>query len=296
MTTRHFLEVDDLSAEELEEVLKRSDQNRESACLHNRTFGLLFEKPSLRTRHSMEAAVTQLGGHPVYTRPEEVGIDERESAEDIARTLMGYHAGIAARVFQHSKLERMANVSEVPIINLLSDESHPVQTLADLLTIQECFGQLKDLTIAFIGDANNVAHSLAIGASMVGAKFICSHPEEYGFSEYAQKSFASRNVDVEEIVDPIQAATIADVIYADAFFSMGQESEKEERHEAFQNYQINDALMTATKDSTIFMHCLPAHRNFEVTDAVLDGSQSRIWQQAHNRLHSMRGLLSFLYE
>lgn len=292
---KHFLEIDDLTKEELTEVLDLSERTDLPACLSRKSIALLFEKPSSRTRHSCEAAITQLGGNGVYTRPEEVGIDTRETAEDIARTLSGYHAAIAARVFRHSVLERMAAHSSVPVINLLSDDSHPVQTLADLLTIRQHFGDIKGKNIAFIGDANNVAFSLAIGAQMLDARFILSYPHGYGFSEYAQKSLFTRNISIEEFADPVEAMKQADVVYTDTWISMGQEDESDARRDAFAGFQVNDELMSAAHSDVIFMHCLPAHRNEEVTDSVLDGPQSQIWPQAENRMHTMRGLFSLLF-
>ena len=292
--TKHFLEIDDLTIEELEEVLDLSEVNNLPPCLTRQSIALLFEKPSTRTRHSLEAAITQLGGNAVYTRPEEVGIDSRETAEDIAKTLSGYHSAIAARVFEHSILERMAASSTAPVINLLSNESHSVQTLADLLTIRQEFKTLKDKKITFVGDACNVAFSLAIGSNMVGAHFVISHPENYGFDDNDQLKFASRNIAIESIEDPIKAVENADVIYTDSWYAMGQEDEAQKRRSDFVNYQVNSDLMSKAPNHAIFMHCLPAHRGEEVTDSVLDGSQSRIWQQAENRMHTMRGLLSLL--
>jgi ornithine carbamoyltransferase len=292
--TKHFLEVDDLSPEEIIDVLNRSEVDNLPPCLTRQSVALLFEKPSTRTRHSIEAAITQLGGNSVYTRPEEVGIDVRETAEDISRTLSGYHSAIAARVFEHSVLERMSSVSTVPIINLLSNDSHPVQTLADLLTIRQEFGELKGKRIAFVGDACNVAFSLAIGAKMVGAQFVIAHPENYGFDANDNLKFASKNIQIESTTDCKVAVNNADVIYTDSWYAMGQEDEAEKRRIYFARYQVNDELMYSAPEHAIFMHCLPAHRGEEATNSVLDGPQSRIWQQAENRMHSMRGLLSVL--
>jgi len=292
--TKHFLEIDDLSREELIDVLNRSEIDNPPPCLTRQSVALLFEKPSTRTRHSIEAAITQLGGNSVYTRPEEVGIDVRETAEDIARSLSGYHAAIAARVFEHSVLERMASVSKVPVINLLSNESHPVQALADLLTIRQEFGEVKGKNIAFIGDACNVAFSLAIGAHMVGANFIIAHPENYGFDANDNLKFAARNIQIESTTDPKIAVQNADVVYTDSWYAMGQEDQVKQRRIDFAGFQVNDDLMYAAPENAIFMHCLPAHRGEEVTNSVLDGQHSRIWQQSENRMHSMRGLLAVL--
>lgn len=292
--TQHFLEIDDLTIEELTDVLNRSEIDNPPPCLTRQTIALLFEKPSTRTRHSIEAAITQLGGNSVYTRPEEVGIDTRETAEDISRTLSGYHSAIAARVFDHEVLERMSSVSKIPVINLLSNDSHPVQTLADLLTIKQEFKDLKGKNIAFIGDACNVAFSLAIGAHMVGANFVIAHPQDYGFDANAELKFATRNMAVQSTPDPVKAVEKADVIYADSWYAMGQEEQAQQRREDFAKFQVNDDLMFSAPEHAIFMHCLPAHRGEEVTNSVLDGPQSRIWKQAENRMHSIRGLLSVL--
>src|SRR5690349_1115588 len=191
---RHFLEIDDLTPDELTAVLDLAEDGALPLSLHRRGVALLFEKPSARTRHSMEIATIELGGHPVYVRPQEVGLDVRESTEDVTRTLMGYHAAIAARVFEHSKLERMASVSSVPIINLLSDDAHPIQVLADLLTIRQHLGRLDGLTVAYVGDANNMARSLALGLGMCGSTLRIAHPDGYGFSESARERLRSAGV------------------------------------------------------------------------------------------------------
>lgn len=291
---RHFLEVDDLSADELIQVLDFAEQADPELCLLRKGVALLFEKPSARTRHSMEIATIELGGHPLYVRGDEVGLDERESVEDIIQVFAGYHAIIAARVFEHSKLVRATKVSTVPIINLLSDESHPIQTLADLLTLRQEFGSLEGLTVAYVGDANNVAKSLAIGVTLAGGTFRIAHPSQYAFPRAVLDEFAAKGVDISSTTDPAEAVAGADAVYTDAWYSMGQEAEKALRAPVFTPYQVNGELMAEAKPSAIFLHCLPAHRGDEATDEVLDGPQSRIFAQAHNRLHSARGLMSFL--
>lgn len=291
---KHFVEINDLTLDEIKEVLKLSSDPNLEKTLSGKSVTLLFEKASARTRQSMENAVIQLGGHPIYVRPEETGIDERESAEDVARTLGLFNAAIAARVFAHSKLERMASVSKVPIINLLSDETHPIQTLADLLTIQQRFGNIKDVTVAYIGDPNNVSRSLAIGLALFGNKLKVSHPELYDFLPRDTAKFEEAGIEIDVIDDPKEAAKGSDVIYTDSWYSMGQEDEKAQRTSDFADFQINADLMRQANGSAVFMHCLPAHRGLEVTDEVLDGPQSIVWQQAENRMHTARGLLSFL--
>jgi ornithine carbamoyltransferase len=293
---RHLLEVDDLSPAELIEILDRSEQVDPPAVLAGKGAMLLFEKPSARTRSSMEMAVFQLGGHPLTLRDEEVGIDRRESAEDLARLLSGYGAVIGARVFEHHKVERLAEAATVPVVNLLSDDAHPVQTLADLLTIRQCFGGLDGRTVAYVGDANNVARSLGIGCGLAGLGFRVSTPPGYGFDDTSLDRIRASGADVHVIDDPRAAVDGADVVYTDAWYSMGQEDEQRVRREAFARWRVDAALMGAAGDGAVFMHCLPAHRGDEATDDVLDGPASRIWPQAHNRMHTARGLLLWLFD
>jgi ornithine carbamoyltransferase len=291
---RHFLEITDLNPTELEEVLDLAEVTDPPPVMEGRGAMLFFEKPSARTRASTEFAVVDLGGHPISMRNDEVGIDTRESAEDLARLASGYAAVIGARVHEHAKLERMAAVAGVPVVNLLSDESHPVQTLADLLTIRAEFGQLHDLTIAWIGDANNVARSLALGAHLVGAHFRLAHPPGFGFDAKTSADLAKAGCTPLLTGDPVTAVTDADVVCTDAWYSMGQEDDAARRRTAFRSYQVDESLMAHAQPHAIFLHCLPAHRGEEATDGVLDGPSSRIWAEAVNRRHSMRGLLWFL--
>ena len=291
---RHLLEIDDLSAAELIEVLDRSEATGLSPVLEGRGAMLLFEKPSARTRTSMEMAVVQLGGHPVTLRNEEVGIDTRESAQDLARLFSGYGALIGARVFEHDKVERLAAASSVPVVNLLSDDAHPVQALADLLTIRQSFGRLDGLTVTYVGDANNVARSLGLACGLVGVAFRVSNPPGYGFDDTTVARLRSTGGSVELIEDPHRAVRGAHVVYTDAWYSMGQEEEQRVRTEAFAEWQVDAALMAEAADDAVFLHCLPAHRNDEATDEVLDGPASRIWPQAHNRMHTARGLVHWL--
>lgn len=291
---RHLLEIDDLTPTELIEILDRSEQQGLSRVLEGQGAALLFEKPSARTRTSMEMAVVQLGGHPVTLRNEEIGIDTRESAEDLARLFSGYTSVIGARVFAHGKLERLAAAASVPVVNLLSDDAHPVQALADLLTIRQSFGRLEGLVVSYIGDANNVARSLGIACGMVGAEFRVSNPPGYGFDDTTIDRLRSTGGSVELIEDPRVAAAGAHVLYTDAWYSMGQEEEQRIRTEAFARWQIDGDLLGAAEPDAIFLHCLPAHRNDEATDEVLDGPQSRIWPQAYNRMHTARGLTHWL--
>ncbi len=292
--TRHFLEVDDLSPEELNRVLDLAEVDPAPQVLQGRGMALLFEKPSARTRNSMEMAVVQLGGHPVTIRGDEVGLDVRESTEDVARTLACYHGAIGARVFEHSQLDRMAAVSSVPVVNMLSEDAHPLQALADILTIRQEFGELAGRSVAYIGDANNVARSLGIVCAMVGAQFRIASPAGYEFGPTDLDRVRASGMDPLVTTDANEAAEGADVIYADVWTSMGQEEESSQRLDAFSNYSINAAMMGLAAEKAIFMHCLPAHPGQECTREVLDAQSSRIWEQAENRMHAARGLITFV--
>ena len=291
--TRTFLDVDDLDADELDQVLAEAENPAPGQVLAGRGAALLFEKPSLRTRSSMELAVVQLGGHPVTILGEEAGIDTRETAEDIARVLSRYHAVIAARVFDHAKLERLAAAATVPVVNLLSDNAHPCQALADLLTLRQHFGALKGRVLAYIGDGNNVCTSLMLGGAMEHMEVRVATPPGYA----PPPASVERARDRGEVVvtdDPVAAVQGADAVYTDVWASMGQEDEAERRREKFAGFTVDDSLMEAAAPDAVFLHCLPAHRGEEVSASVLEGPQSLVWQQAENRLHAQRGLLSWL--
>ena len=292
---KHFLEVDDLSPAELVRVLELAEASDPPQVLAGQGAGLVFEKPSARTRNSMEMATVQLGGHPVYIRPEEVGIDERESAEDVIRTLACYHSIVAARVFEHAKLERMAALDAVPVVNLLSDAAHPMQALADLLTVRQLFGpDAAGVRVAYIGDANNVWRSLAIGCAMLGIETSVASPPGYSPSEVDLDRVRAAGGDPQVTNRPAEAVEGADVIYTDVWTSMGQEAEKAERLKAFEGFGVDESMLTLASDRGVFLHCLPAHRGEEVTHEVMEGDRSRVWQQAENRMHSARGLMAFL--
>ena len=297
MTLRHFLEITDLSAAELQEVLDLSVVSIASLGepLRGKGVALIFEKPSNRTRHSMEMAVVQLGGHPVYTRGEEVGFDVREPVEDVARIMAGYHAVLAARVFDHRIVQRMAAVSAVPVVNMLSDHSHPLQALADTLTmLQECTG-LAGRTVAYVGDFNNVARSLAEACVLLGAhvRFGCPAGYDASDDELARIDALGEGT-VMQTTDPFLAVEGADAVHTDTWTSMGQETEKAARMEVFGHYQVTPQLLDAAAPGAIFMHCLPAYRGLEVAAEVIDGAQSRVFPQGHNRMHAARGLLAFV--
>jgi len=296
VTLRHFLEIDDLGPAELDEVLRRADTPPGERPLAGRTVGLYFEKPSLRTRHSCEVAVVQLGGHPVTFRRDEVGSGEREPVADIARVLSGYHAALGGRVFDHDLLEGLAASATIPVVNLLSDRGHPCQALADLLTMRQRLGDLGGATVAWVGDFNNVARSLALGATMCGMKVHLACPPGYGPTDADLDRL--RALGGEPVVSsrPHEAVAGAAAVHTDVWASMGQEGEAEARARAFEGFRVDDRVMAAAAPDALFMHCLPAHRGEEVAASVVDGPQSVVFAQAHNRLHSVRGLLSWLID
>jgi ornithine carbamoyltransferase len=292
---RHFLEIDNLSMAELTTVLDLSEQTSWPRSLTGQGVALVFDKPSARTRNATELAVVQLGGHPLAMRGDEVGFDVRESVEDIARTLSCYHSAIAARVFAHSVVDRLARAASVPVINLLSDRSHPMQALADLLTIRQEFGSLDGRTLAYVGDANNVCRSLLLGASLLGMKVRAACPAGYSVDVADVEHLCMVGSEPLITTRPVDAVAGADVVYTDVWVSMGQESERDTRLRGFEGFSITDSLMAHAASSAIFLHCLPAKRGYEVADSVLDGRQSRVWRQAENRMHTARGLLLWLF-
>jgi ornithine carbamoyltransferase len=296
-----FLEVDDLTPAEFADVLARAGTWKRDATtlprpLDGQGVALLFEKPSARTRTSSEMAVVGLGGHPVYIRPEEVGLGVRETVEDVARTLAAYCAVVAARVFVHGTLEAMAGAVDIPVVNLLSDRAHPCQALADYLTLQEAFGALEGRRLVFVGDGNNVAASLAFGAALSGVELTVASPPGYELDDDVVDRSRNLGGAVEVTNDPFEAAKGADAIYTDVWTSMGQEKEQEARRAAFAGFQVNSELMGAAGEQAKFLHCLPAHRGEEVAADVIDGPASLVWQQAGNRMHAARALLSVLVE
>ncbi|TAN24117.1 MAG: ornithine carbamoyltransferase [Actinomycetota bacterium] len=295
---KHFLEIDDLSKEEIIEVLELSELVPPPKVLSDATVGLIFEKPSLRTRNSSEAAVYQLGGLPISMVSGEVGIDRRESAEDVARTLASYHRFVGARVFAHSTLERMTKAidvagSETGVINLLSDFSHPCQALADLATIRNHFGLKPGLKVAYVGDTNNVTRSLAIGCLMLGLDVAVGSPEKYGFEE-AERDRLQALGNVTFYSDPGEAVSGAQVVYTDVWTSMGQEEERQQRLRDFAGYTVDSDLMSKAGSDAVVMHCLPAHEDEEISREVLESTASVVWEQAQNRMHVMRGLFLFM--
>jgi len=294
-SARSLLEVDDLDPARLRTLLDRAeawkrDPTRVRPVLAGQGVALFFEKPSARTRVSTEMAVHTLGGHPVYVRAEEVGIGVRESVEDVARTFAGYVRAIAARVFDHATLETWRGCVDAPIINLLSDRAHPCQALADLLTLRELCGGLEGRRLAYVGDGNNVAASLAFGAALSGLELVVASPSGYELDDVALDRARNLGGAVDQVTDPFEAVRGADAVYTDVWTSMGQEEESEARRAAFAGYGVDTALMAAAGDGAWFLHCLPAHRGEEVSAEVIDGPRSAVWTQAANRMHAIRSL------
>lgn len=293
--TRHLLDITDLTADELRTILSLAERPELPQMLTGRGAALIFEKPSNRTRQSMEMAVFQLGGHPIYTRGEEVGFDVREPVEDVVQVMAGYHAVLAARVFSHSIVVRMAAVSPVPVVNMLSDHSHPLQALADVLTMQQVHGSIEGLAVAYVGDYNNVSRSLGEACVMLGATLALGCPVGYHADDAELERLNSLGSGaVTQVHRPLEAVAGAAAVHTDSWTSMGQEAEKQARAQAFEGYTVDDALMGQAAPGASFYHCLPAYRGLEVSANVIDGPASRVFAQAHNRMHAARGALAFL--
>jgi ornithine carbamoyltransferase len=262
--------------------------------LRGKTLAMIFQKPSNRTRVSFEVGMYQLGGHALPLSPQEIQMGKRETASDTGRTLARYVDAIVARVFGHEEVEELAAAVDVPVINGLSDLHHPCQALADLLTIREEFGALEGTRIAYVGDGNNVAHSLALGCALTNSRLTIAHPEGHA-PDLAVVELAVRLGGSPTLTqDPRQGVAGAQVVYTDVWASMGREAEAEERRKKFAPYQVNEELMSHAAPDAIFLHCLPAHRGEEVTSGVIDGPQSRVFDQAENRLHAQKALLHLL--
>lgn len=296
MTIRHLLNIADFGQGELRQMLALSrvpieDLQRPIA---GKGVALIFEKASNRTRHSMEMAVAQLGGHPVYTRGEEIGLDVRESVEDAAAILAGYHCVIAARVYAHETVARMAHSASVPVVNMLSDWSHPLQTLADLLTMEQQCAPIGDLTVSWVGDYNNVARSLAEGVLIFGGRMKICTPAKYAPDSVEIARLKNLGGELSVGSDPEKLVADANVVHTDTWISMGQEDESDVRRHDFASFQVTESLMSLAQEGAKFMHCMPAHRDEEVTAEVFDGPRSMVIAQGHNRMHSARGALAFL--
>jgi len=303
---KHFLDISDHSPEELQDILdlairlkKEYFATGNQLLFKGKVLGMIFQKPSLRTRISFDMAMRHMGGDALYLSPNEIGLGQRESIADVSRVLSGYVQAVMARVFEHAHILELATWSSVPVINGLSDFSHPCQAMADALTIEEKFGKAKGLNIVFVGDGNNVAVSLMQISVKLGWNFSIANPEGYdmpvGSIEQAKKVAAGTGAKLIFQRDPLQAVRIAQVIYTDTWTSMGQEEETARRGAVFPPYQVNAKLVDQADKDVIVMHCLPAHRNHELTDEVADGPHSVIFPQAHNRLHAQKAILARLF-
>jgi ornithine carbamoyltransferase len=299
----HFLTIIDHDADTLRHLLDEAARLKAEVAsgvfadsLRHKLVALVFEKPSLRTRVSFEAGVAQLGGSSLFQAGSEVGLGVRESVADFARTMSQYVDGIVLRVFKHSTVEGVANHSTVPVINGLSDTSHPCQAMADMLTVRECCGDEKGKTIAFVGDGNNVARSLAVLCGKLGVRFVLARPDGFGFPpEFAQNYAKHVSPKLpEEFADPADAVKKADAIYTDVWTSMGQEDEREKRLALFAPFQVNAGLLKKAPKNVKVLHCLPAHRGEEISDEVMEGPASVVFQQAGNRMHAQKAVLEWL--
>lgn len=299
---KHFLSIGDLTPQELNSLLDLGFRLKEEwqnggnePLLSGKSLALVFMKPSLRTRVSFEMAMVHLGGYAFYLSPDEIKLGSRESVPDVARVLSTYVDCVMARVFSHDHIVQLAENSSVPIINGLSDYNHPAQALADLFTIREEKGNLEGLKVAFVGDGNNVARSLLFGAMKSGMHFAVASPQGYQLSEEDLAQARGMRVSEDQTIvsseDPLIAVAEADVIYTDVWTSMGQEEEAVRRRQVFPPYQVNESLVGQAKSDAIVMHCLPAHRGEEITDAVADGPQSVLFSQAENRMHAQKAIL-----
>lgn len=299
---RDFLTVGDLSKEELEAVIKRAvrlksgeDKNNSPLPLTGKSLGMLFERPSTRTRVSFETAIYQLGGQAICLTASELQLNRGETLADTAKTLSRYLHGMILRTSSHARLTEFAKSATIPVINALSEAQHPCQAVADLMTIYEKKGRLVDVRLAFIGDGNNVANSLIEAASVMGVRLVVACPEGHEpDQEVIERAKAVSGADIIILRDPKEAAGKADVIYTDVWVSMGQETEAEKRKARFRPYQINNALLACAEEDVMVMHCLPAYRGQEITDEVMDGPNSVVFDQAENRLHTQKALLEFL--
>ncbi len=300
---KHFISLIDLTSHELSGLLAEAVRLKAAHArgvpirsLSGKVVGLIFEKPSLRTRVSFESGIAQLGGTALYLPGNEVGLGWRETHADFARTIGQYLDALVLRVYSHKTVEGVAQASSIPVINGLSDWSHPCQALADLLTIQELFGSVEGRTVAFVGDGNNVARSLAVGCGRLGVRFVLACPIGYGFDDTFRDNYR-KHVSEDfpaEVNNAVAAVKNADVIYTDVWTSMGQEAEREERLKRFESFQVNAELLAKAPPQCKVLHCLPAHRGEEITDDVMDGPASAVFQQAGNRLHTQKAVLEWL--
>jgi ornithine carbamoyltransferase len=301
---RHFLSSDDLTPEEQAVLIDRAIEMKNSSRMISRVLegcsvGLIFEKPSTRTRIAFETAVFELGGHPIAIQAHDLQLDRGESLEDTAQVLSGYLSAIVLRTFGQERLDALAETSTIPVVNALSDLEHPCQALADVMTVQECFDDLSKVTVAYLGDGNNVCHSLLLAGAKAGiGKIIAACPKGFEPIEPIVERAAAIGMEtgckIRVTNDPAKAARGANVLYTDVWTSMGQEEEKESRRQVFQDYNINSRVLDSASPDAVVMHCLPAHREEEISTEVMDGPRSVIWQQAANRLPAQKALMEWL--
>ncbi|MBZ6494677.1 ornithine carbamoyltransferase [Natrinema longum] len=304
MTTEptHFLDIDDVSRDELLTILERAEAYKRAqrtgadhADLDGQTLGMIFQKPSTRTRVSFETGMTQLGGHAVFLGEDDIQLGRGEPLKDTSRTLSRYVDAVMARVFKHENIEVLAEYSSVPIVNGLTDDAHPCQTLADLLTIREHEGGFEDVSAVWIGDGNNVAQSFALGAALTDIDLTVATPAGYEIDDDVLDRARELGGDPTVTTDPVEAVTDADVIYTDVWISMGQEDERDVRMNDFEGFQVGSDLLEHAPEASV-MHCLPAHRGEEITDEIIESDRSIVFDQAENRLHAQKALLSWLLE
>jgi ornithine carbamoyltransferase len=300
----HFIAIADCSAADVRHLLDVSlrlkkqykSTGRNDPILASKTLAMIFEKPSLRTRVSFAVAMTHLGGSGLLLRDEEVGLGKREAVQDVARVLSGMCDGIMARTFSHQNVVDLAKHATVPVINGLTDYSHPCQALADVMTLEERFGTLGGKTLAYVGDGNNVARSLSVACGKVGMRFVCATPPGYELPPTDVDRIMSQVTDMEFIVtnDPEEAVADADAVYTDTWVSMGQEAEKARKLKDFEGFSVDEKLMSRAPNHAVVLHCLPAYRGLEISEGVLEGPKSLVFPQAENRLHFQKGLLAVL--
>ena len=305
MKCKDLVSVADLEREDIDKLFALTAEMKESCkrgdtdlCLAGKTLGMIFEKSSMRTRVSFEVAMTQMGGHAIYLTKHDINLGERESIKDVSKVLSRFIDCIAIRTYDHKTVTELAGCSSVPVINALSDYTHPCQALTDLFTVKEKLGTLDNVKIAYVGDGNNVARSLAFLCAKLKVTCIVATPENYGLSKEflgeLENSVKDKDSYIKQITDPEEAVKDADVIYTDTWISMGEEEEAETRRKDFEGFQVNSKLVSHAKKDVFVMHCLPAHRGEEITDDVIDGKHSIVYDQAENRLHVQKALLKLL--
>jgi len=299
MPNSHFLHITDFSTQEIKEVLKQAQSIKEAyngseifLPLKHKTLAMIFAKPSTRTRVSFQTGMNQLGGQAIFLGPDDIGIGDREATKDIARVLSRYDDLIMARLFEHNNIEELAEYSDVPVINGLTDLNHPCQVIADIMTVKEHRGHLENLKVAFIGDGNNVANSWINLAARLPMHFAIATPEGYEpNSDFVENAREEGISEIEIVNEPEKAAKDADVLYTDVWASMGEEDQADEKKQAFQGYQINQELLQIAKPQSYIMHCLPAHRGEEITDEALESESSIVFDEAENRMHAQKAIM-----